>query len=263
MAMYNGIRPIKKLGQNFLVCEHIAELESDFSKDKKVIEIGPGMGMLTEKLCKKANSVLAVEYDKRLYELLIEKLNYKNLKLINDNFFRLNKSAFLGYNMLIANIPYNLSSKTIGWIIEMRLDAILCMQKELVEHMLANVSTNKYSKLSVISKLMLNVGYIEKVPAECFYPKPNVDSVIVYIKPKEIHIEKNIMHVISCIMEHKKKTLRNAIIDSSKNLGIDKKSAMAIAEQLDDKSTRVFDIAPNELLNISKKISTALEKLHK
>ncbi len=260
MAVFNGIRPIKKLGQNFLVCEHIAKLEADFGIDKNVIEMGPGMGMLTENLCNKAKNVLAIEYDKRLYDLLIEKLNYKNLKLINNDFFKMDKSAFLGYDMLIANIPYNLSSKTISWIIEMRLDAILCMQKELVEHMLASVSTDKYSKLSVISNLMLNVGYIEKVPAACFYPMPKVDSIIVYIKPKGKRIEKEIMHIISCIMEHKKKTLRNAVIDSSKNLGIDKSIAKDIAEKLDNKNMRVFDIAPDELLNISKKISAALLK---
>jgi 16S rRNA (adenine1518-N6/adenine1519-N6)-dimethyltransferase len=260
MAMFNGIKPIKKLGQNFLVCEHIAELESDFGIDKSVIEMGPGMGMLTKALCKKAKSVLAIEYDKRLYDLLIENLNYKNLKLINEDFFKLSKSAFLGYDMLIANIPYNLSSKTIGWIIDMKLDAILCMQKELVEHMLAGVSTDKYSKLSVISSLMLNVGYVEKVAATCFYPMPKVDSIIVYIKPKNIHIKKEVMHVISCIMEHKKKTLRNAIIDSSKNLSIDKNVAKEIAEKLDNKYVRVFNITPDELLNVSKKVSIALLK---
>ena len=255
MASFKGIKPMKKLGQNFLLCENIAELESDFGIDKNVIEMGPGMGILTERLCKKAKSVLAIEYDKRLYEMLNDNIHYDNLKLINSDFFKLDKSIFAGYNMLISNIPYNLSSKTIGWIIDMNMDSVLCMQKELVEHMLAEPSSDKYSKLSVISKLMLNVGYIEKVHASCFYPKPKVDSIIVFIKPKNIQIDKNIMNIISCIMEHKKKRLRNAIIDSSKNLNMSKEQIREIAEKIELKGRRVFDMTPDELLNVSNQIS--------
>ncbi len=246
----------KKLGQVFLANAHVARAEAEHAHGKRVLEIGPGRGILTRELCRNAKSVVAVEKDKRLYDYLWLTLKSGNLRLLNADFFRLSDTELDldGIDILIANIPYNLSSKTVGWIIEKGKEAVLCMQKEFVEHMLAGPGTRKYSKLSVISALRLSVTEIMPVPRSYFFPVPRVDSEVVYIRPKTLNISRAEENAISCLMQHKKKRLKNAIEDSRLSLGIERNSAAALASAVATPDERVFKISPERLLTIARQI---------
>ncbi len=251
---YRAARPIRRLGQNFLVCRNIAELEASFAEGRRVIEVGPGRGMLTEQLCMVAEAVVAVELDRKLFEEL-EQLGLKNLKLVNSDFFSIPEKEFRDYGLMVANVPYNLSSKSLMWLASSRKEAVLCLQKEFVEHMSALPGTRKYSKLSVFSSLFFNVETVCDVPRGCFYPVPRVSSKVIHLNPTGLEVSKRTMCVISVLMEHKKKKLRNALIDSRVRLGITKEHAAEISEQTGAAALRPFQIPPQKLLDIARAIS--------
>ncbi len=254
-----ALRANRKLGQNFMVNEAIADSEAEYASGRSVVELGPGLGVLTGRLCAKAKSVLAVERDERLYNILSEELRFGNLTLINGNFFKQPDSVFKGCDIMVSNIPYNLSSKTISWLSKHRMEALLCVQEEFAEHMLAKPDTKKYSKLSVATSLMFNAYQMMRVPRNNFYPVPNVDSMLVYLKPKAEEINPETMRIVSLIMEHKKKSLKNAIIDSQKQLGITKEEAAAIAGDLSLSSDKVFKLTPEQIAKTAKELSSLIK----
>lgn len=249
-----AVRPIRRLGQNFLVCRNIAELEASFAVGRRVIEIGPGRGMLTEQLCMAAEAVVAVELDRRLFEELGQ-LGLKNLKLVNSDFFSISEKEFRDYDLMVANVPYNLSSKSLMWLASFGKEAVLCLQKEFVEHMSALPGTRKYSKLGVFSSLFFNAETVCDVPRGCFYPVPRVSSRVIHLRPTGLRVPECIMCVISMLMEHKKKKLRNALIDSRARLGITKERAAEISEHTGAADVRPFQIPPQKLLDIARAIS--------
>ncbi|MGC8676318.1 MAG: 16S rRNA (adenine(1518)-N(6)/adenine(1519)-N(6))-dimethyltransferase RsmA [Candidatus Micrarchaeia archaeon] len=255
-------KPKKSLGQSFLVSRHVAEIEAAHASGKNVLEIGPGLGILTKELCSVAKKVVAVEIDPLLYSNLRHSIRAENLKLLNKDFFKTEAEELeLGStDIMIANIPYKLSSKTIAFLHRHRLQAVLCLQKEFVEHMLAKPGTHKYSKLSVMSQLSFSMTKIADVPRGNFRPVPKVDSSVVYIKPKgEISADEEQM--ISRIMQHKKKTLRNAVIEALESAGMRRDDASKAAERIAGKTPeeRVFKLEPTALLELAKEMRKALE----
>ena len=132
-----GFKASKRMGQNFLMSTDIARMEASYAERKCVVEFGAGSGILTKELCALAKSVIAVEKDTRLFNILREKLDFPNLKLINSDFFDLGGETFNGCNIMVSNVPYSLSSKTISWLAEKQMEAVLCLQKDFVGHMLA------------------------------------------------------------------------------------------------------------------------------
>ncbi len=252
------LRANKRLGQNFMVNEEIAESEAEYARGRVAVELGPGLGILTGKLCKKAKRVIAVERDQRLYEILRNELKCKNLTLIHGDFFKQEDQIFKGAEIMVSNIPYNLSSKTISWLSRFGMEALLCVQEEFAEHMLAKPNTRKYSKLSVTTALFFNAYQIMRVPRNNFYPVPKVDSMLIYLKPKKPNIRPEVLSLISLIMEHKKKSLRNAIKDSQKQLGISSDKASIVASSLSLSSERVFKLSPEQIADAAKELYNAL-----
>lgn len=252
-----SIRPNKRLGQNFLINRNVAIAEAEHCVGKNVIELGPGLGMLTKELCEVASHVTAIEIDTRLYEFLKHNLEFDNLDLIISDFFDADTSKIKA-DIMVSNVPYNLSSKILTWLSSRRMQAVLCLQKEFVERMLAKEGTREYSKLSVFSTLSFNATKIMNVPAGSFYPKPKVDSYLVYLKPKDQKISAKEMEILSLIMEHKNKKVRNAIEDSSKALGISKETARAKAKGIQNEESRVSKLGPMALLSVAKELSARL-----
>ena len=250
----------RALGQNFLVNEDVAKAEAVHAEGKNVIEIGPGYGILTKELCRHARHVVAVEKDKLLYSMLKREMRQKNLTLINDDFFDATDEELDLGNMqiMVANIPYNLSSKVIGWLSSHRMEAVLCLQKEFVDHMLAPHGTDKYSKLSVMCHLFFSITKIMNVSRGNFSPAPRVDSAIVYMRPREAKIGDVELRIASLLMEHKKKTLRNALIDSHSYLDVEKHVLEGIAEKFREKNERIFKMSPESLLEVSGRIAALL-----
>ena len=221
--------------------------------------MGPGLGILTRELCKVARSVTAVEKDKALYDYLSESMKSRNLELISGDFFKVPKRKLSGFDIMIANIPYNLSSKTLMWLGEQGLPAVLCLQKEFVDHMLAKPDSEDYSRLSVMSALQFTVTPVIDVPANDFYPEPAVSSAVVYLRPNKAKVRKQLLDIITLVMEHKKKKIRNAVLDSGKSLGLTKESAGRVLSSLPHRDRRAFQLQPEELLEIAKHIAKQLK----
>ncbi len=256
------IRINKKLGQNFLINKHIAEFEASFGKNKNVIEIGPGLGILTEELVKFSNKVILIEKDKKLYELLKNKYDEdKKLKLINNDIFKVDESEFINYNILISNIPYNLSSKILTLLAKLEISAVLCLQKEFVEHMAAKPNSKKYSKLSVFSYLQFKIKILKQINRNNFYPRPKINSTIIYLEFKN-NINEHKLKLISLLMMHKNKKIRNAFIDSIKKLNITKEQAKEIIENSEYKDIKTFKLSPDQLIKIAEFIDENI-KFHK
>ncbi len=252
--------PIKALGQSFLINEKIVKAEAAHSDGKIVLEIGPGYGILTGELCKKAKKVIAVEKDENLY-MLLKGMKCKNLNLINKDFFKLSPDEIdiESVDIMIANIPYALSSKIIEWLGENGLEAVLCLQKEFVDRMIADAGSKEYSRLSVMTSLLFSVTKIMDVPRGNFRPMPKVDSALIYMKPKKVQIKELERKLIGLIMQHKKKTLRSAVLDCGRQLGIEKKALAEVADRLELREARVFRLSPEEILGIAEELGRSLK----
>ncbi|MEM0124590.1 MAG: 16S rRNA (adenine(1518)-N(6)/adenine(1519)-N(6))-dimethyltransferase RsmA [Candidatus Micrarchaeaceae archaeon] len=252
--------PKRRMGQIFLVNRAIAELEARYAKGKNVIEIGSGYGILTAELCRYANRVVSVEKDESLYALLKAELHERNLTLLNRDFFEVSESELgLGdAEMLVANIPYDLSSKTIEWLYRHRLEAVLCLQREFAERMLAKEGTKRYSKLSVVSSLIFSIEKIADVGRKNFRPVPRVDSCIVHMKPNGAALSDAEIKMIGLMMEHKRRTLRSAFASMHSQTGAPKSKLRLVAESISNGSARVFTLSPNRILEIAR---LALERI--
>lgn len=261
MDGFSGFRSNKRLGQVFLISERVAEIEAAHAEGKRVLEIGPGQGILTRALCLQAEKVIAIEKDFRIYTILKHEMNAKNLVLINKDFMEVtDKEIGIGdIDIVISNIPYNLSSSVIGWLSEKHMQAVLCLQKEFVEHMLARPDTSSYSKLSVMTSLLFRVTKIVNVPKGSFRPVPKVDSVVIYMKPIREPFRNGEGELIGLIMQHKKKTVRNAIIDSKSALDMDKNQIGEIADRISKKDHRVFKLSPEEILDTARELALLLK----
>jgi 16S rRNA (adenine1518-N6/adenine1519-N6)-dimethyltransferase len=249
----------KSLGQNFLISKDIASMEANYAKEMNVIELGPGPGILTNELCNVAKKVISIEKDSRFIEILNDSIKAKNFKLIEGDFFSTQIKPLGKIDIMVSNIPYNLSSKVIYWLCANNIPALICIQKEFAEHMLAKPGTKEYSKLSVMSSLMFKVYNIKEVSRANFYPVPRVDSRIIYLIPKKIDIDKRTTELISLIMNHKKKTLRNAVVDSSSEIGIEKEQARKISLSLHEKDSRPFQLEPEKILEAAMQLKKLLD----
>lgn len=213
----------KKFGQNFLkdknILKKIAEL-SPSDCDDLIIEVGPGAGALTEELLK-MSPVLAYEIDKDLEERLREKFKDYNFNLIVDDFLNRNlKEDLKNYKYkklyVIANLPYYITTPIINKLIEEQLDIekmVFMVQKEVGERFSAKVGTRDYSSITVFLNYFFDVKKEFIVSKNCFFPKPNVDSIIISLTKKINKIElKNkelFFKLIRDSFTQKRKTLKN------------------------------------------------------
>ncbi len=253
-------RKVHRMGQVFLVNQHIAEVEAEHALGKTVLEIGPGQGILTKVLLKKAKKVIAVEKDPLLANSLGARIRSRKLYLINKDFLDTSEDELelSAIDIMISNIPYSLSGRIIEWLAEKQMQAVLCLQKEFVAHMLAKPDMREYSKLSVVTALSFRVTKIIDVPRGNFRPVPLVDSAVIYMKPLGSRIDKETMAVLNALMQHKKKTVRNAMMDSEEAFGKTKREMSRIMEKVSQSGRRAFKMNPQELLVLAKELSVSL-----
>jgi len=207
LEKYN-IRPIKHLGQNFLIDESVLEKiisAAEIRASDTILEIGPGLGILTFELAKKAGKVVAIEKDGALAKILaeeIKKRNIQNIEIINGDALKIENSIPAGRQTklkienykIVANIPYYLTSPLIRKFLETENKPqlmVLMLQKEVGQRICAK--PGDMSILSIMVQFYAIPEIIDYVSKEAFYPKPKVDSSIVKITPKtnpEIDVEK-------------------------------------------------------------------------
>ena len=190
IIQHYGISPRKKLGQSFLLDQNIIKkiaAATRITKKDIVVEIGAGIGVLTESLAQEAQKIIAVELDKNLVEVLKEKLvGYDNVEIYSGDilefdFISISKSYDRKVKV-VGNVPYNISSPLIFHLLSFRsvIDHFtLMLQKEVVQRLAAQPNNKSYGVPSVLLQMFASVEKIFDVPASCFYPRPKVESAVV------------------------------------------------------------------------------------
>ena len=193
----NELRPLKKLGQNFIfdlnITNNIAKVANCYNKN--IIEIGPGPGGLTRSIfIQGANSIIAIEKDYKSIKCLqsLQDICGDKLKIIHDDVLNLKLTDFEPFpKSIIANLPYNISSKLIiNWLKEINLnkdvlidEITITIQKELADKLVSKVGDSNYGRISLITNLLSSVSKEIELPPSVFFPKPKVHSSVVKITP--------------------------------------------------------------------------------
>lgn len=219
----NDFKIKKKFGQNFIADQNTIKKivdKANFEDDTLVIEIGPGIGSLTNYLCQKAKFVLAYEIDKEVEPILKNNIG-NNCEIIFEDFLKSNiKEDLNKYNYkhlyVIANLPYYITTPIILKLIEDRIDVdkiIVMVQKEVGNRMSAKVGTKDYSSLSVYLNYYFDVNKLMDVSRNIFIPVPNVDSIVIEMKRKKdrLHVnnEELFFKLVRDSFKYKRKNIRN------------------------------------------------------
>jgi len=187
------LSPVKTLGQNFLHDQNLARwivVQAQITPDDYVVEIGPGLGALTRFILEKGAHVLAIEKDARLADFLRARLGHERLEVINIDALKFDPRSLFAHRTvkLLANLPYNISSALLLKFLE-QPNAIslwlLMLQKEVAARLSASPSTRDYGALTLRVQLHHRVKYLRTVPATVFFPRPEVDSAVVQILPRD------------------------------------------------------------------------------
>ena len=223
----------KKFGQNFLidsnVLENIVEA-AGITKDDFVLELGPGIGTMTQYLCESARQVLAVEIDKMLIPILEDTLSeYDNVEVINQDVLKVDiKSLVEEKNngrpiKVVANLPYYITTPIIMGLFESKvpIESITIMvQKEVADRMQTGPGSKDYGALSLAVQYYAEAKVMLNVSATCFMPRPNVDSAVVKLtrhqeSPVEVKDESLMFKIIRASFNQRRKTLVNGLKNSS------------------------------------------------
>ena len=227
----------KSLGQNFLIDSNILNRIVDgagVDKTVGVIEIGPGIGSLTEALAKKAKKVISFEIDGRLLPILAETLSaYNNVEIINNDILKVDVDNIIAEKMsdcdkimVVANLPYYITTPILTHLIENteKIDGyVVMMQREVANRLNAKVGTKDYNSLTILLNYYTDVEYLFTVPKKVFVPAPNVESAVVKImtkEKKEFEVDQKFFKFVRSCFVQRRKTLLNNLISS---YGKDKK----------------------------------------
>lgn len=265
----HGFTFSKSLGQNFLinpsVCPKMAEL-SGAGQGVGVIEVGPGIGVLTNELCTLADKVVAIELDKRLLPVLEETLaEYDNLKVINadvleTDLHKLIEDEFSGMEVVVcANLPYYITSPVIMKLLEDKLpiSAITVMvQKEAAQRICADVGSRQCGAVTVSVNYYAKPEMLFSVSAGSFMPAPKVDSAVIRLNilnepPVKVIDEKKFFSVVKAAFSQRRKVISNSLssglsLDKSKTAEILEKSGVPATARAEKLSLKNFaDIANN------------------
>ena len=238
----------KKFGQNFLIDPHVLDKIVDaaqITKDDFVLEIGPGIGTLTQYLCENARQVLAVEIDDKLIPILKETLQpYENVEVLHGDILKQDIQQIADtYNdgkpiKVVANLPYYITTPIIMELFESHVplaNVTVMVQKEVADRMKAEPGTKDYGALSLAVQYYAKPYIAAFVPPNCFMPRPNVGSAVIRLDclarvPVEVHNEKLMFRLIRASFNQRRKTLQNGIANSAE-LSFTKEQAARAIEQ--------------------------------
>jgi 16S rRNA (adenine1518-N6/adenine1519-N6)-dimethyltransferase len=187
------VSPVKSLGQNFLHDQNLARWIVDqarITQDDYVLEIGPGLGALTKLLLEKGARVFAIEKDRRLANFLRERFGHEQLEILNIDALKFDGRVLFSQRRvkLLGNLPYNISSALLLKFLEYPSPIALwlfTLQKEMAMRLSAKPSTHDYGALTLRIQLRHHVKYLRTVPATVFFPRPQIDSAVVRIWPRD------------------------------------------------------------------------------
>ncbi len=265
----SGIAPSKSRGQNFLTDENIASNIAAVSlkeRSTKAVEIGGGLGSLTEKLIPiYPNDFTVIEYDKALYNHLNARYTDKIRLIHNDvlqtdlvveNVVSKNIDEHTNFD-LYGNIPYNIASKILDWLFVGNYNrwnyAVMLVQKDFAERIIAKEGTKDYSALTMFTNFMVNTKFHFDVPNQVFFPVPKVESCVISFTPNDV--DKNIFPVYQLISKslfHNRRKMAKNNLTNSPYLKIESSEVLKMFEDLDIiQNTRGEDISSNKVCQMA------------
>ncbi|NLN17068.1 MAG: 16S rRNA (adenine(1518)-N(6)/adenine(1519)-N(6))-dimethyltransferase RsmA [Firmicutes bacterium] len=255
-----GLQPKKSLGQNFLIDRNIRDKIVDaaaITGDDVVLEIGPGVGTLTEELARRASRVIAVELDGALVQVLRDRLPPDRVLVVEGDVLALDLPSLLGEASpikVVANLPYYITSPIVfrflewkGW--EMM---VIMVQGEVAERLVARPGTKAYGALSVAVALQARAEILFKVSRQVFYPKPQVDSAVVRLLPRhDLGVDlQGPSLLIRAAFGQRRKTLANALAAAPWNPLSKEETEKFLLGAGIDPSRRGESLTPEEFLSL-------------
>ncbi|MGN1158910.1 MAG: 16S rRNA (adenine(1518)-N(6)/adenine(1519)-N(6))-dimethyltransferase RsmA [Lachnospiraceae bacterium] len=244
----------KKFGQNFLIDPHVLEkiiAAAEVTEEDCVLEIGPGIGTMTQYLAEHAREVIAVEIDKMLIPILEDTLSaYDNVTVINEDILKVDINRIAEERnggrpiKVVANLPYYITTPIIMGLFEsgVPLKSITIMvQKEVADRMQVGPGTKDYGALSLAVQYYARPQIVANVPPNCFMPRPNVGSAVIrldrYEKPPvEVHDEKLMFAIIRAVFNQRRKTMVNSL-GNAPELHLDKETVLEVLKEMGETPT--------------------------
>lgn len=223
----------KKFGQNFLIDTHVLDKiiqEAGITREDMVLEIGPGIGTMTQYLCENAGAVVAVEIDEALIPILKETLSgYSNVSVLNEDILKVDINRLVREKnngnpiKVVANLPYYITTPIIMGLFESKvpLESITIMvQKEVADRMKAGPGSKDYGALSLAVQYYARPEIVAIVPPNCFMPRPNVSSAVIRLiryqtPPVTVNNEELLFNIIRASFNQRRKTLMNSLNNAS------------------------------------------------
>ncbi len=239
----------KKFGQNFLIDTRVLDriIESaEITKEDCILEIGPGIGTMTQYLAENAREVVAVEIDKNLIPILEDTLSeYDNVTVINDDILKVDINKIVEEKnagkpiKVVANLPYYITTPIIMGLFESHvpLQSITIMvQKEVADRMQVGPGTKDYGALSLAVQYYAKPEIVANVPPNCFMPRPNVGSAVIRLTrydapPVQVNDEKHMFALVRASFNQRRKTLVNGLTNAPE-LGLSKEKVTEVLEAL-------------------------------
>lgn len=240
----------KRYGQNFLIDTRVLEkiiAASGITKDDMVLEVGPGIGTMTQYLCESARKVIAVEIDKNLIPILENDTlsEYDNVTVINEDILKLDINELVAREndgkpiKVVANLPYYITTPIIMGLFESHvpIESITIMvQKEVADRMQCGPGTKDYGALSLAVQYYAKPEVIANVPPNCFMPRPNVGSAVIRLTrheevPVKVKDERLMFKLIRAAFNQRRKTLQNSI-NNSPELSLSKEQVVSALDSM-------------------------------
>lgn len=238
----------KKFGQNFLIDPHVLDkiiAAAEITEDDCILEIGPGIGSVTQALLDNAGKVISVEIDNQLIPILEEQFgDYKNFKLVHNDVLKVDLKALLeqeaeGKNVkVVANLPYYITTPIVMALLENELpieSITIMVQKEVADRLAAGPGNKQYGAITAALQYYCKPYLVANVPQNCFMPRPNVDSAVVKLTlykepPVQVNNKAQMLKIIRAAFSQRRKTLLNTLMANGE-LGLSKEK---LKEMLDE-----------------------------
>ena len=205
-----GVRPSKSRGQNYLIDRRVAERDVEYlgiSENDRVLEVGPGFGILTTALLERTSNLTAIEIEEGAVRYLRD--SFPQMDVIQADFLETDPPEF---DLFISNVPYSISSPLLFHLLDMKFRrAVIMVQKEFAERMAAPAGDDEYSRLSVNVFYRAECKLLENVPRSRFWPEPEVDSTVVLLTPRPapfpLQDEKHFLKLIDVLFQQRRKKI--------------------------------------------------------